>query len=60
MKSEENMTYDLSSELWFPSYMLGIPNVHIIGTSVDQDRYLIIDVKSNEVGTQCHQCGKET
>ena len=54
------MTYDLSGKLWLPSYMLGISNVHIIETRVDHDTDLIIDVKSDEVGTQCHQCGKET
>ncbi len=54
------MTHDLNGELRIPSYMLGIPNVRIIETCVDRDERLIVHVQSNEVGTHCHQCGKET
>ena len=54
------MTHDLDGELRLPSYLLGIPNVRIIETCVDSYDRLIIHVESNEVGTQCHQCGKET
>ncbi len=54
------MTHDLDGELRLPSHVLGIPNVRIIETCVDSDDRLIVYVKSNEAGTQCHQCGKET
>ena len=54
------MTHDLNGELRIPSSMLGIANIRIIETYVDRDDRLIVHVKSNEIGTQCHQCGKET
>lgn len=52
--------YDVHDELRIPSYMLGIPSIDIIATHIDPDTNLIIDVESCDVGTQCHQCGKET
>ena len=54
------MTYDLNGELRLPSYLLDIPNVRIIETRVDLNRHLIIHVESSDIGTLCHQCGKDT
>ena len=52
------MTHNRNGGLWLPSDTLDIPNVRIIGTHVDDDRDLIIDVESSDVGTPCHQCAQ--
>jgi len=54
------MMFHVHDELIIPSYMLGIPNIDILEIHADNNTNLIIDVESRDVGTQCHQCGKQT
>ncbi len=41
-----------------PIKVLGIPNISVIKTEINEDGKLIIHAESTEKGTECHKCGK--
>jgi transposase len=59
MLNKETTGYSGESSLSLPMELLGIPNIIIKETLIDQDNQVILFVESLEEGTCCHQCGEE-
>ncbi len=51
---------DKSRFFSFPVELLGIPDIAITKTEINENGELIIHVKSTKKGAKCHKCGKGT
>jgi hypothetical protein len=59
MINEQTLDFPGEQKLSLPIELLGIPNIIIKETLIDQDNQVILFVESLEEGTCCHQCGEE-
>jgi transposase len=59
MINEQTLDYPGGQILSLPLELLGIPNIFIKETLIDQENQIILFVESFEEGTTCHACGKE-
>jgi len=59
MLNKQDMDNNSGQSLNLPVELLGIPNIMIKETLIDQENKVILLVESLEEGTTCHQCGQK-